>query len=326
MKTPPPGFEHVVVHKHHHHKHRPSHHHGGSTYIPSHGSNIPYRPITCRNCGIVGHLYKDCVHPIMSFGIICYRWLPHMKEPEYIMIQRKDSLSFMEFIRGKYDLANFQYIGNLLSSMTMQEREYLLTWSFEQLWNYVWYQPSIPRHTNEFGDAKAKFDTLRSGYCLKIHGVDTLVHLAVLLQVFASPFCEPEWGFPKGRRRLLENDEDCAIREFCEETGFQPGDITRHSEIPALEEIFYGTNHILYRHVYYLARLDTNQERIITIDPDNLNQAREVRAVRWFKASQVMGNIRPHNQERRQLFATSHQVILDFELRRFQQLHHVNPT
>ena len=32
-----------------------------------------FRPQICRNCGINGHLYKDCIHPIMSFGIICYK-------------------------------------------------------------------------------------------------------------------------------------------------------------------------------------------------------------------------------------------------------------
>ena len=60
------------------------------------------RPQTCRNCGINGHLYKDCVHPIMSFGIICYK-VDDMKNIKFLMIQRKDSLSFMEFIRGKYE-------------------------------------------------------------------------------------------------------------------------------------------------------------------------------------------------------------------------------
>jgi 8-oxo-dGTP pyrophosphatase MutT (NUDIX family) len=34
----------------------------------------------------------------------------------------------------------------------------------------------------------------------------------------ANNFLEPEWSFPKGRRKIKENDLDCAVREFCEET------------------------------------------------------------------------------------------------------------
>ncbi len=36
-----------------------------------------FRPQTCRNCGVNGHLYKDCFHPIMSFVIICYKLLKY---------------------------------------------------------------------------------------------------------------------------------------------------------------------------------------------------------------------------------------------------------
>jgi len=60
-----------------------------------------YKIQCCRNCGLNGHIYKNCPHPIISFGIICYKI--DGNEIKYLMIQRKDSLSFMEFVRGKYD-------------------------------------------------------------------------------------------------------------------------------------------------------------------------------------------------------------------------------
>ena len=40
---------------------------------PYSSSAVLTRPHTCRNCGYDGHLYKECPHPITSFGIICYR-------------------------------------------------------------------------------------------------------------------------------------------------------------------------------------------------------------------------------------------------------------
>ena len=39
----------------------------------------------CNNCGIKGHLYKDCRHPIMSYGHIIFR----RDDNKILMIQRK---------------------------------------------------------------------------------------------------------------------------------------------------------------------------------------------------------------------------------------------
>lgn len=257
---------------------------------------------SCRNCGQHGHIYKDCPHPITSFGIICFR-TNASGNVDYLMIQRKDSLSFMEFIRGKYDLLQVDYISQLLAGMTVDERTMLMTKPFEVLWNHVWYQPSIPKHTSEFDHAKKKFDTLREGY---IHDTVGLIQLSNLLETHPSPFQDPEWGFPKGRRKIREEDVDCAVREFCEETGFQSKDIRLISDIPPFEEIFFGTNNVLYRHIYYVARVVGDSEKHLHVDPSNLNQAREVRALQWFSANDVITHIRPHNRERKQLFEQAH--------------------
>lgn len=261
---------------------------------------------TCRNCGLMGHLYKDCPHPIMSFGLICYRVRPASSaapEPidrriEYLMIQRKDSLSFMEFVRGKYDLANTAYINHLLSFMTHTERRLLLTASFNELWTQVLYQNFIPRHAQDYNDAKVKFETLQKS------------SLESMIRNTTTDYTEPEWGFPKGRRRLREEDVDCAVREFCEETGVVKGDIELVANTPPYEEIFYGTNNVLYRHVYYCARLSRNVDREFYVDPANINQAREVRQVCWFPYDQILRRIRAHNKERKSLFVNAHMEIV----------------
>ena len=63
--------------------------------------------IYCNNCGIKGHLYKDCRKPVISCGNIIFRL--DKDEPEILMIQRKDSLCYIEFLRGKYDIYNINY-------------------------------------------------------------------------------------------------------------------------------------------------------------------------------------------------------------------------
>lgn len=261
-------------------------------------------PHTCRNCGLQGHLYKDCPHPIMSFGIICYKLKGD--DIEYLMIQRKDSLSFMEFIRGKYKPDQVQYIIQLLGCMAANERNMLLTKTFEELWNIIWYQPTLPRQTSEFHDAKRKFDMLREG----VYVGSKFITLKELIDIAPSPYTEPEWGFPKGRRRLKEEDIDCAVREFCEETAFIPSDIQVVKGLPPFEEIFFGTNNVLYRHVYYIACFQGDQERSTTVDPNNINQAREVRAISWFSFEEILKHIRAHNKERKELFRQVHTKIL----------------
>ena len=63
--------------------------------------NKKQRLYICNNCGIHGHLFYKCKKPIMSFGIICYRYNIYSKEIEYLLICRKDSLGYVDFLRGK---------------------------------------------------------------------------------------------------------------------------------------------------------------------------------------------------------------------------------
>lgn len=262
----------------------------------------------CRNCGLTGHVYKACPHPIVSFGLICFRYIKGI--PEYLMIQRKDSLSFMEFIRGKYDPIDIKYISNLLSYMTVQEQNMLLTKKFEELWNHIWFQKSIQRHTADYDEAQKRFYEIYSGVnVVDARGSQRTYTLASLIAETPTLFTEPEWGFPKGRRRLKEPDVSCAIREFCEETGFSSSDVKICDQVKPFEEVFYGTNSILYRHVYFIARLVTNCEREIMVDPSNINQAREVQQVSWFNFQDVLAHIRNHNCERKEIFTCAHTAV-----------------
>lgn len=182
-----------------------------------------------------------------------------------------------------------------------------MTSSFNDLWNHVWYQAFLPRHTTEFFEARGKFDTLVKGFTIGTK----YVNLERLIRTTRTNFSEPEWGFPKGRRRLREEDLDCAVREFCEETGFRKDDLSICKNIKEFSEVFYGTNSILYSHVYYFAKMVGDSSKAITVDPTNISQAREVRQIAWFSADQVMKRIRAHNRERKALFRSAHSIIME---------------
>jgi hypothetical protein len=54
----------------------------------------------CNNCGKQGHLYHQCKMPITSIGLITFRI--YNDEIQYLMICRKDTLGYIDFLRGKY--------------------------------------------------------------------------------------------------------------------------------------------------------------------------------------------------------------------------------
>ena len=259
------------------------------------------RPQTCRNCGINGHLYKDCVRPIMSFGVICYKIDNGIIK--YLMIQRKDSLSFMEFIRGKYNTNDIRYLKKLLNCMTSNERQLLRTKSFDEIWVYAWYQNNTIhiKQTAEYIDSKQKFDTLLVTNILKR-----------LLENSFTTNIEQEWGFPKGRRKLKERDFDCAVREFCEETRLKSEDIEVLDQVVPFEEIFFGTNNILYKHTYYLAKMKSMDKNVI-LDYNCVEQMREVRALKWFTYEETINHIKKHNVERQKIIENANSIILGFE-------------
>ena len=257
------------------------------------------RPQTCRNCGINGHLYKDCIHPIMSFGIICYQAENNILK--YLMIQRKDSLSFMEFIRGKYNTPDVEYIKQLISSMTLNEKNLLLRKQFDEIWNYAWYQNNASniKHTSEYTESKYKFDFLIANNIIQ----------SIITNMNSTIEQEQEWGFPKGRRKLKESDIDCAIREFCEETRLSKEDIEIQNDIIPFEEIFYGTNNVLYKHTYYVAFIK-NTNTSIEIDQCCIEQIREVRALQWFDYDEVLNHINAHNIERHQIIEKINDILV----------------
>jgi len=59
----------------------------------------------CNNCGKLGHYYHHCKMPITSIGIIVFRVNPEGKK-EFLMIRRKDTLGYIDFMRGKYSIYN----------------------------------------------------------------------------------------------------------------------------------------------------------------------------------------------------------------------------
>ena len=90
--------------------------------------------VKCRNCGNYGHKLKNCKYPRLSYGIVLFN-----DKKEIVMIEKHDSISYIEFIRGKYTIDNYFYIQLLIDRMSLEEKEKIIKYSFEELWNDIWY-------------------------------------------------------------------------------------------------------------------------------------------------------------------------------------------
>ena len=123
-------------------------------------TNILYNKLCC-NCGKIGHVYKKCNNPVTSFGIICFKnndlksisslisnldWktytnniIQNINNFQFLLIKRKDSLAFAEFVSVKYNIKDTEYIKKLLSNMTKDEVLFLKnTINPDDIWNKLW--------------------------------------------------------------------------------------------------------------------------------------------------------------------------------------------
>ena len=241
----------------------------------------------CNNCGKTGHAFHQCKHPITSIGVIAFRAGLHGKE--YLMIRRKDTLGFVDFMRGKYQLHNKLYLMNIIDEMTIQEKQSLVEKEFEELWCGLWGLNVGIQYRSEERISREKMESLKYG----VVSGGCKYSLASLIAESKTRWTEPEWGYPKGRRNYKENDMSCALREFEEETGYSKKDLVIVNNIIPFEEVFTGSNYKSYKHRYYVGKIGNG------VKPEAHFQTSEVSLLEWKTYDQVMDALRPYNLEKK---------------------------
>lgn len=252
----------------------------------------------CSNCGIFGHEFKFCKNPITSWGIITVK----KKENgiKFLLIRRKHSLGYIEFIRGRYKPENITGIMYLFKQMTPSEINKIKSMQFDELWANFW-DGDCRNNMNinkEYKQSKDNFTQLQNN-------VDVKLDLNFYLNTHTM-YNEPEWGFPKGRKNKNESDIDCAIREFCEETGYNEHDIKLINQTASLIENMTGTNGVEYRHIYYLAEDKT--DIIPSINDKNKN---EVGDIGYFTYDETMAKLRDYHIEKKNIATTIFKYYLE---------------
>ena len=133
----------------------------------------------CNNCGKNGHLYHCCKKPITSSGIIGFK-KDKQNKYKYLMICRKDSLGYVDFIRGKYPLYNKRYIQNIINEMTIDEKSKLLRLSFKDLWKDLWEEYNSTQYNQEEKTSLNKFKLIKEGIRFNIN--DNYYNLKSLIE------------------------------------------------------------------------------------------------------------------------------------------------
>ena len=299
----------------------------------------------CTNCGKYGHSGKKCSEPITSLGIICImidglpisiesfgKFLNEKyveidnynfskidnidkldmlkKNIKFLMIQRKHSLAYIEFIRGKYEIidskihiaktknnskAKDSKIKNIISSkndlirlfqnMSPEEINEISKLNFDNLWNNLWKKTSKNKiFQKEYENSKLNFNKL-----IETGIINDLINIKPLYKT-------PEWGFPKGRRNLFEKNLECALREFNEETGISNENIYLINKINCIIEEYTGSNMINYKHIYYLALCDQNNINIEDFSQTDNNY--EVGNIGWYSWEEATEMIRSNYTEK----------------------------
>ena len=119
--------------------------------------------IVCNNCNKIGHTFNNCTAPVTSYGILLLKIIDN--KSYILMINRKDSLCYIEFIRGKYNIKNPNYIQILVDKFTISEKEKIRTKSFDELWKDLWLIDSLEniKHKSDYEKSKSKFNNIKKG-------------------------------------------------------------------------------------------------------------------------------------------------------------------
>ncbi len=233
---------------------------------------------------------------------------------QYLMICRKNSLSYVDFMRGKYDIDDYEYLHNTIYMMTEKEQQSLLINKFEDLWLDLWSCSYNMNYSQEYEESKLKFDKLKYGYLIQKNELNFKIDFQTIINSKVDQYTEPEWGFPKGRRNSNEKNIDCAKREFQEETGLKEEDYHILNLSP-LEELYMGSNHIRYKHIYYLGQIQkfTN----IEVDTSNQHQLIEIGDIRYLTFKDGYNKIRKYHIDKKNVLHNTHnfiiQLILNFK-------------
>jgi 8-oxo-dGTP pyrophosphatase MutT (NUDIX family) len=208
---------------------------------------------------------------------------------EILMIKKRVSYSFVDFINGKYRTdENLRYLFN---TMTIHEKSLILSHNYENLWtHYYGLFSQQTSYNNDLCIIISKINKNNVDYIKKKSIFEDLIskdngkHLNKLIT--SSENIEGVWEIPKGRRNANEKSIDTAIREFKEETNIGMSDYNIFFNEKPIYDVHNdcGTTYI---NEYYIATPINGFSKKIKVSFNNKDQILEVEQIRWVKLREL---------------------------------------
>lgn len=221
----------------------------------------------------------------------------------FLLIRRRYTLGYVEFIRGRYRPDDVDGIVGLFQQMTSMEIDKLVNSNIEDLWDEFWLDKNKKyTYDKEFAKSKQKFEKLKNAS-------DGEIPLSFYSKHVTPLWSSPEWGFPKGRRNKMETNKECAMREFEEETGYARGEYVLLEGIKPFVEDFMGTNNVRYKHIYYVGYASNDKD--VFINESSLHQVSEIGDIGYYSYNEVIHMIRPYHTERKKIITNLYTYIVN---------------
>ena len=150
-----------------------------------------------------------------SYGLMCFRFNQKLGKKEVLLVKKRVTYNFVDFVLGKYDVADYEKIKYMLNHTTVEEKIEINRLDFDIIWYHAWLFIPTPEDKlyYKYYESRNKFEDLLN---FKFNGKrgDYLQRL-----LNNSKSVGNLWDFPKGKKTTpYETSLEAAVREFREET------------------------------------------------------------------------------------------------------------
>src|SRR5271168_5223046 len=214
-----------------------------------------------------------------SYGIICGRYNKLLDKIEFLLIKKRYTFNYSDFILKHYSTHDDTKLLYLFNGMSHEEKLDIVSLDFGRMW-YRLFLTTPDKNTNVSHLDKY---VLCKAYFEKKFLHDGGAKLREL--ICKSNNLDYIWEIPKGRKATpQEKDIACAMRELEEETGVSSNNYLILDDNPIRTSII--SNGIKYIATYYLA-IYIFRKCTPKIQYNNYQQLSEVSRIDWMAVDKI---------------------------------------
>lgn len=235
--------------------------------------------------------------PTTSYGIILYTTTQN-NDILFLSCQRRDSISYSEFLKDNVDENDIEKYVNLMSQEEIKRcLDYYNNDKVEMLWDDLW----VSHFAKSYKQDRDR--------CCEAFRRNMKRYYDIFLN--AKGRSQNEWGFPKGRKHKYETDLSCALREFEEESKIPKEMIHVNTRIRPYHENYIGTDNKRYRTIYYTSYIEYEKIPFTqTIDSKYVQRSyvsEEISQLRWMSFPEILEKI---SEEKQKIIKSINKLLL----------------